>query len=59
MAWVRTGQGDDGYEWYAPDVPDLSLEVTDNPVVAELLGPDGAVVRQWRARPPFGFRKAG
>ncbi len=39
------------------EAPDLTFEVTDNPVVAELLGPDGQVLRQWTERPPFGFRR--
>lgn len=40
----------------APSLEDITVTVTDNPVVAELLGPDGDVIRQWRERPPFGFR---
>ena len=38
------------------DIPEVSFEVTDNPVVAQLLGPDGEPIRQWRERPPFGYR---
>ena len=38
-----------------PCAPELA--VTDNPVVATLIGPTGAPIRQWRERPPFGFQK--
>lgn len=34
---------------------EVQVIVTDNPVVATLLGPDGAVLAQRRARPRFGF----
>ena len=34
---------------------DVELTVSDNPVVATLLGPDGKPIRQWRERPPFGY----
>lgn len=37
-----------------PTAPDLT--VMDNPVTAELLGPKGEPIRQWRERPPFGYR---
>lgn len=37
------------------EVPALTLEVTDNPVIAELYGPDGQVTAQVRERPPIGF----
>lgn len=40
----------------APDMTDIGVTVTDNPVLGELLGPDGAVIRQVRERPPIGFR---
>lgn len=46
---------DRGTEWEWPDQP-VMVEVTDNPVVAELLDADGNVIRQWRERPPIGFR---
>lgn len=42
-------------EW-SYDTPDMEFTVSENPVVSELLGPDGEVIRQWRERPPFGFR---
>jgi hypothetical protein len=38
---------------------EVHVVVSENPVVAELLGPDGKTLRQWRARPPFGFRGGG
>lgn len=38
------------------DVPELTVEMSDNPVVAELLGPDGNVIRQWVEREPIGYR---
>jgi hypothetical protein len=38
-----------------PEPPALEVEVTDNPVIYELLGPDGEVIRQWLARTPIGF----
>lgn len=46
-------------EWFeeAPAYPPpLEVEVADNPVVMELLGPDGEVIRQWLEREPIGFR---
>ena len=45
-------------EWHEYEAPDLTLHVSENPVVAELLDADGGVLRQWRERPPFGFRSA-
>lgn len=50
--------------WYGAEIPEgtewnetkhIDVEVTDNPVIAELLGPDGSPIRQWRARPVIGF----
>lgn len=41
------------------DPPDLIVEMSDNPVVAELLGPDGEVIRQWVEREPIGYRMRG
>lgn len=49
---------DYGTEWDSPDVATPDLEVTDNPVVATLLGPNGATLRQWRERPLFGFQRS-
>jgi hypothetical protein len=55
----------DDDEWWEEDPPpilpplamaEVTVTVTDNPITAELLGPNGKVLRQWRARPPFGFR---
>lgn len=43
------------YEW--PD-HELTVEVSDNPVVAELLDAQGNVIRQWLKRPPIGYRRA-
>lgn len=40
----------------ATERPEAELTVTDNPIVATLLGPKGEPIRQWRARPPIGFR---
>lgn len=39
------------------DPPDLTVIETDNPVIAELLGPDGQVIRQWLEREPIGYRQ--
>lgn len=50
-----TGEWDDE-PLLGPPVAEQVIE-TENPIVAELLGPDGAPIRQWRARPPFGFQK--
>lgn len=52
--------GDEDWDEPEPLVGPLALteiivEVTENPIVAELLGPDGNVLRQWRERPQFGF----
>lgn len=38
------------------DPPCLTFDVSDNPVIAELLGPDGEVLRQWVEREPIGFK---
>ncbi len=35
----------------------MEVTVTDNPVVSELYGPDGSVIRQWRERKSIGYRK--
>lgn len=35
---------------------EVTVDVSDNPVVAELLGPDGKVLLEVRERPPFGFQ---
>jgi hypothetical protein len=53
-AWYDPKQDD--YVEFEPAVPEV--DVSDNPVVAELLGPDGQVLRRWCERPPFGFRAA-
>ena len=56
LGWDRIPGRDSGT--WAPDNEDApKLAVTDNPVVATLLGPNGAPIRQWRERPPFGFQK--
>lgn len=34
----------------------IEVEVTDNPVVARLYGPDGSILIEIRERPPIGFR---
>lgn len=34
---------------------EVEVTVTENPVVATLLGPNGETIREWRQRPPFGF----
>lgn len=52
--WIDDPLNDDNG---LPDWPEV--EVTENPVVHELLGPDGEVIRQWRERPPFGFQPGG
>jgi hypothetical protein len=39
------------------DMTQVQVTMTDNPIVAELLGPNGDVLRQWRERPPVGFRQ--
>lgn len=44
-------------EWVEFEAPDsIEVEVTDNPIVATLLGPDGEPLAQFTERPPFGFR---
>jgi hypothetical protein len=62
-AWVKRGTDFDwdtvernNFEWVEPVIPQFELTVTDNPVVAELLGPDGEPVTIWQEREPFGFR---
>jgi hypothetical protein len=42
---------------FIADPPSIEVEIMDNPVVAELLGPDGEPLAQLRERPyvPFGF----
>ncbi len=49
-------------DWYGDVVmpepapaPWPDVDVTENPVVAELLGPDGSVIAQLLERPPIGF----
>lgn len=45
--------------WDAPLSCDVEIE--DNPVIAELLGPDGCPLVQWRERATvtFGFQPRG
>jgi hypothetical protein len=38
-----------------PGPPVLEVEVSENPVIFELLDHNGEVIRQWLARPPIGF----
>lgn len=45
----------DGIEWEA-SAPEVVVEITDNPVKAQLLGPDGEPIRQWLQREPIGYR---
>ncbi len=53
----------DDEEWWDEPEPMLGplaltgvqVTVTDNPVVRQLLGADGAVLRVWRERAPLGF----
>lgn len=59
VAWPGTPDFyDDEPDPYV-QAPHLEVWVTDNPVVAELLGPDGEVITQWRERPPIGFDYPG
>lgn len=45
-----------GDEWEWDDMPAPQVDDIENPVIHELLGPDGKVIRQWTARPSVGFR---
>jgi hypothetical protein len=54
--WPGTPYTDD--EWLEhdrPEPPELEVEVSENEVLATLLGPDGEVIRTLLARPPIGF----
>ena len=46
-------------ESYEVEMPPVSFEVTDNPVVGELLGPNGETLARICERPfvPFGYRR--
>jgi len=46
---LRDGEHDGGWS--------LQVEVSDNPITDVLYGPDGAVLKVWRERPPVGFCK--
>lgn len=50
--WWRDGQDRD-----PGAAPEPTLHETENPITKTLLGPDGKPLRQWRERPPFGYRK--
>ena len=52
--WPDKDDVDDGPQ--PADAPELEVEVSDNPVVATLLGPDGEVLVEVREREPIGFR---
>jgi hypothetical protein len=55
MEWIKPNL--DGFdEVFEFDLPDLLVQVSENPVVAELLGPRGEVVSQMLLREPIGFR---
>ena len=55
MSWT----GDDLYDEWHTDPPRPEAIETENPVVAELLGPTGQPLRQWRERRTvaFGFQR--
>ena len=59
MTWPGTPDFYDDEPGTYIDAPHLEVEVTDNPIVAVLLGPDGEVVRAWTERPPVGFAYPG
>lgn len=54
-----SGWDDDWCDEPPIEYPRPELTETENPVVAELLGPHGEAIRQWRERPtvPFGFQR--
>ena len=58
MPWSPwpTPSDEDWWEPPEPVAPDLTVDLTENPVVYELLGPDGTVIRQWLEREPIGYR---
>lgn len=41
----------------APSLGDITVEVSENPVVGELLGPRGEVLAQVLEREPIGYRQ--
>jgi len=53
MGWCLNHNGDE-LAWEDPAAPEV--DITDNPIIAELLDLDGNIVKQWTARPPIGFR---
>lgn len=48
------GDWEDDHGW--DGAPDLTVDVTDNPVVATLYGPDGRPLLELLEREPIGFR---
>lgn len=52
--WVRE---DGDMEWVSPDPGVPELYISDNEVVATLLGPKGEVLSQLREREPIGYRQ--
>lgn len=50
--WMREVDG----EYRAGDHPKPDVDVTPNPVVARILGPDGEPLSVFREREPIGFR---
>lgn len=54
MKWLPDDDWEEADET-PPDPPELEVEVSENPVIATLLGPDGQVIRTLLARPPVGF----
>lgn len=58
VALMYDDEWDDEGPIVGPPMPAEVIE-TENPVVAELLGPDGAPIRQWRERRtvPVGFQR--
>lgn len=51
--WVRE---DHAWEWRHGDAPAAEVEMSDNPVLGVLLGPDGEVVSALLAREPIGYK---
>lgn len=57
MTWIRSLEGDDGMEWVVPTTSEMTVDRSDNDVVAVLLGPSGEVLSAMLEREPIGYRQ--
>lgn len=53
MGFWHDERTDTDYTW---DDQAIEVDISDNPIVHQLLDANGTVIRTWTARPPVGYR---